>query len=59
VVLDEMEWYVRNGIMFHCLDIKKKNGIGWNMMVSIPPYSITYSHFASPPIWRVWDGMTD
>jgi hypothetical protein len=27
------------------------------MMVSIPPYSIVYSHFASPPIWEVWNGM--
>jgi hypothetical protein len=50
-----MRW---NKIVFHCLDIIKMNGMEWNMMVSIPPYSIVYSHFASPPIWKVWNEMT-
>jgi hypothetical protein len=54
VVCNGMGW---NKIVFHCLDITKMNGMEWNMMVSIPPYSIVYSHFASPPIWEVWNGM--
>jgi hypothetical protein len=46
---NDMEW---NKIVFPCLDIIKINGMEWKMMVSIPSYSIVYSHFASPPIWE-------
>jgi hypothetical protein len=55
-----MEWNGMwwNKIMFHCLDITKMNGMTWNMMVCISSYSIVYTHFTSPPIWKVWNGMT-
>jgi len=58
---DGMKW---NKVMFHCLVCKKHDGMEWNPMVSIPSYSIIYTHFCSPlrlclDWWRVmeWNGI--
>jgi len=47
---DGMEW---DKLKFHCL--KGWDGMGLNGMYS--SHSISYSHFAYPPIWTECDGI--